>query len=190
MGEEETSWEFYISFSLFRLASIAQGVYKRFLQGNASSTSANMFDKITKIVAETAWKIADRSYKHEKENSDVKYFFLNIILFLNLKLLFPLSPKVAELKSKLLKFMEDYIYPNEFLFHSYMKSLNNEERWTKVWPELENLKGKAKKAGLWNMFLPSEGPKLSIFEYAKLCEIIGNLYYDKINAQRPIIYRS
>ena len=81
--------------------------------------------------------------------------------------------KVLALKGKLLRFMEDYIYPNEQCFHSYMNGLHPEERWIKVWPKLELLKEKAKKTGLWNMFLPSEGPKLSIFEYAKLCEIIG-----------------
>jgi acyl-CoA dehydrogenase len=80
---------------------------------------------------------------------------------------------VAALKQKLLRFMEDYIYPNEQCFNSYMNGLQLEERWSKVWPKLEILKEKAKRAGLWNMFLPSEGPKLSIFEYAKLCEIIG-----------------
>ena len=71
MGEEDASWEFYVSFSLFRLASIAQGVYKRFLQGNASSESARMFDKVTRVVAESSWKVADKSYKKEDENSDV-----------------------------------------------------------------------------------------------------------------------
>lgn len=34
---------YYKAFSLFRLAAIAQGVYKRSLQGNASSESASMF---------------------------------------------------------------------------------------------------------------------------------------------------
>jgi aminoglycoside phosphotransferase (APT) family kinase protein len=33
-------WNFYLSFSIFRLASIAQGVYKRGLDGNASSPDA------------------------------------------------------------------------------------------------------------------------------------------------------
>ena len=34
---------YYKAFSLFRLAAIAQGVYKRSIDGNASSTEASMF---------------------------------------------------------------------------------------------------------------------------------------------------
>ena len=52
-------WNFCLAFSFFRLASIAQGVYKRGLQGNASSASAiDMKDGIAKA-ANTAWKIAE-----------------------------------------------------------------------------------------------------------------------------------
>ena len=39
-------WEFYVAFALFRLASIAQGVYKRGLDGNASSTQASMYGAV------------------------------------------------------------------------------------------------------------------------------------------------
>lgn len=53
-------WNFCLAFSFFRLASIAQGVYKRGLQGNASSSSAlEMKDRIAEA-ADTAWKIATR----------------------------------------------------------------------------------------------------------------------------------
>jgi aminoglycoside phosphotransferase (APT) family kinase protein len=54
------NWNFCLAFSFFRLASIAQGVYRRGLQGNASSASAlGMKDSIAEA-ADTAWRIAQR----------------------------------------------------------------------------------------------------------------------------------
>jgi aminoglycoside phosphotransferase (APT) family kinase protein len=37
------NWSYFMSFGIFRLAAIAQGVYKRSLQGNASSDQASMY---------------------------------------------------------------------------------------------------------------------------------------------------
>ena len=52
------NWNFCLAFSFFRATSIAQGVYKRGLQGNASSASAlQIRDNIAKV-ADTAWQIA------------------------------------------------------------------------------------------------------------------------------------
>jgi aminoglycoside phosphotransferase (APT) family kinase protein len=48
-------WEFYVAFALFRLASIAQGVYKRGLDGNASSTQASMYGAVCAFLSQTAW---------------------------------------------------------------------------------------------------------------------------------------
>lgn len=51
-------WPFYVSFSLFRLASIAQGVYKRGLDGNASSETAAQFGNSCQLLAQNAWRLA------------------------------------------------------------------------------------------------------------------------------------
>ena len=51
-------WNFFLAFSFFRLASIAQGVYKRGLQGNASSARALEIKGSIADGAETAWRIA------------------------------------------------------------------------------------------------------------------------------------
>ncbi|RJF88159.1 phosphotransferase family protein [Oleomonas cavernae] len=48
------SWEFYLAFAMFRLASIAQGVYKRGLDGNASSEKAIMYGAVARFLAELA----------------------------------------------------------------------------------------------------------------------------------------
>ena len=58
--ENIENWNFCLAFSFFRLASICQGVYKRGLDGNASSASAlQMKDKVTEC-ADTARRIANR----------------------------------------------------------------------------------------------------------------------------------
>jgi aminoglycoside phosphotransferase (APT) family kinase protein len=53
-------WPFYVSFSLFRLASISQGVYKRGLDGNASSETAAQFGNTCQFLAENAWRLAQQ----------------------------------------------------------------------------------------------------------------------------------
>lgn len=54
-------WDFYLAFSLFRSASIAQGVYKRGLEGNASSESSLMFKAFVRATAEQAWEMIESS---------------------------------------------------------------------------------------------------------------------------------
>lgn len=51
-------WTFYVAFSLFRLASILQGVYARGLQGNASSTRALERGAAARRMAERGWAVA------------------------------------------------------------------------------------------------------------------------------------
>jgi len=53
-------WSFYVAFSLFRLASIVQGVYKRGLDGNASSTTATKYGNRARALAELAWSMVQR----------------------------------------------------------------------------------------------------------------------------------
>ena len=60
------------------------------------------------------------------------------------------SQKVVELRDKLLRFMENHIYPMEGEFYKLSQSSN---RWT-IHPEEEVLKELAKKEGLWNLWIP------------------------------------
>jgi aminoglycoside phosphotransferase (APT) family kinase protein len=55
------NWAFYLAFSVFRLASIAQGVYKRGLDGNASSETAAEYGNTCRFLAEQAWRLAERA---------------------------------------------------------------------------------------------------------------------------------
>ena len=87
---------------------------------------------------------------------------------------FEYSPRVQELRKKLAAFMEEYIYPNEGKYHGHVRG---PKRWEPV-PVIEELKPKARAAGLWNLFLPhsKRAPEgLSNLEYAPLCEIMGRV---------------
>lgn len=83
-----------------------------------------------------------------------------------------LSPKAAKLQRELLAFMDTHVYPAEKAVEEYMRTA--ESRWT-IPPIIEELKAKAKKQGLWNLFLdhPEYGAGLSNYDYAHLCEIMG-----------------
>ena len=54
------NWGFYIAFSLFRLTAIVQGVYKRGLDGNASSVVGEEYVKYAKMVADLGWSYAEK----------------------------------------------------------------------------------------------------------------------------------
>ncbi len=84
---------------------------------------------------------------------------------------FSYSTKVEELRSKLLTFMDAHVYPGE---KTYVQQLEAGERWHTP-AIMETLKAMARKAGLWNLFLPDVeyGAGLSNLEYAPLCEIMG-----------------
>jgi acyl-CoA dehydrogenase len=86
---------------------------------------------------------------------------------------FSYSEKVVELRERVNIFMEEYVYPNEKVYENQLNQQVN--RWSVVPPIMEELKQKAKKQGLWNLFLPESeyGAGLTNIEYAPLCEIMG-----------------
>jgi acyl-CoA dehydrogenase len=83
---------------------------------------------------------------------------------------FEFSAKTKELQKRLQSFMDVHVYPNEDRFHQEIER----ERWkpTRI---VEELKPKARREGLWNLFLPHDenGAGLTNLEYAPLCEIMG-----------------
>lgn len=83
-----------------------------------------------------------------------------------------ISEQGKQLRSELLDFMEEYVYPNEQVYEDQLNA--QESRWM-IPPIIEELKEKAKAKGLWNLFLPDTeyGKGLSNYEYAFLCEIMG-----------------
>ena len=83
---------------------------------------------------------------------------------------FELSEKTKILAERLSAFMQEHIYPNEARHHEEIAK----DRWTPT-RIIEELKPKARTAGLWNLFLPGDehGAGLTNLEYAPLCEIMG-----------------
>jgi len=83
---------------------------------------------------------------------------------------FDYSEKVKGLQRKVQEFMDAHVYPNEAVYEKQVE----ENRWSQP-PIAEELKAKAKAAGLWNLFLPESkhGAGLTNLEYAPLCEIMG-----------------
>jgi alkylation response protein AidB-like acyl-CoA dehydrogenase len=69
------------------------------------------------------------------------------------------SSKVQALQKQVLDFMEKHIYPSETKFNALAQSA---DRWT-VHPLEEDLKAKAKAAGLWNLWIPVPNTLLSHF---------------------------
>ncbi len=89
---------------------------------------------------------------------------------------FTYSDKTQALISRLQDFMEAHIYPNEAAVYEQHAALP--DRWDSP-PMLEELKAEARKADLWNLFLPESerGAGLSNLEYAPLCEIMGRVAF-------------
>jgi acyl-CoA dehydrogenase len=83
------------------------------------------------------------------------------------------SPEVAELRERVLDFMDDEIYPQE---REVMEALDAEVATGVPYPQnLVALREEAKGEGLWNLFMPDErfGPGLKNWEYGLLCEEMG-----------------
>ncbi|GAB3649774.1 acyl-CoA dehydrogenase family protein [Ramlibacter alkalitolerans] len=96
---------------------------------------------------------------------------------------FDYSAKTKELQARLQKFMDDHVYPNEGTYKKQLQANTDAgKRWTPI-PIIEELKPKARAAGLWNLFLPVdsaqksgyEGAGLTNLEYAPMAEIMGRV---------------
>jgi acyl-CoA dehydrogenase len=83
------------------------------------------------------------------------------------------SAKVKALQARLEAFMAEHVYPNG---QRYRDAHVAGDRWRPN-SVVEELKPKARAAGLWNLFLPESeaGAGLTNLEYAPLCEIMGRV---------------
>ncbi len=96
---------------------------------------------------------------------------------------FDYTPRMKEMQDRLRAFMDEHVYPNEA---RYEEEVAKGERW-KVIAVIEELKPKARAAGLWNMFVPPthggtpvnefhfDGTPLTNLEYAPLAEEMGRV---------------
>jgi acyl-CoA dehydrogenase len=88
---------------------------------------------------------------------------------------FSYNDKTKFALEKLEAFMEQHVYPAEATYHAQMEAFGT-DRW-QIPPVIEELKGKARAAGLWNLFLPESelGAGFTNLEYAPLCEVMGRV---------------
>ncbi|MGB3811370.1 MAG: acyl-CoA dehydrogenase family protein [Parvibaculum sp.] len=86
------------------------------------------------------------------------------------------NDKTKELIDRLKTFMDANVYPNAHLYDQQVAEAGA-DRWKKIPPIIEQLKIKAREAGLWNLFLPDSdhGAGLTNLEYAPLAEIMGRI---------------
>jgi acyl-CoA dehydrogenase len=89
---------------------------------------------------------------------------------------FDYDEKTRYLLEKLEGFMDEHVYPNEEAYFRQHEELP--DRW-QVPPMLDELKAKARAAGLWNLFLPEseQGAGLTNLQYAPLCEVMGRVAF-------------
>ena len=86
------------------------------------------------------------------------------------------TDKVKALVARLEAFFDEHIYPNEKAVAELVHEREGKARWEPI-PLVEQLKPKARAAGLWNMFLPhsASGAGLTNLEYSPLCEVMGRV---------------
>jgi acyl-CoA dehydrogenase len=98
---------------------------------------------------------------------------------------FAMSAKATDYHKRLSEFITDYVFPAEAEYDKYREEAGPHDH--TVPPVIEELKAKAKAAGLWNLFLPSESG-LTNLEYAPLAELTGwslELAPEAINCAAP-----
>jgi len=90
------------------------------------------------------------------------------------------SPRSQELLDRLRAFLAQHIHPNEARYHHELEAFRRQGNPWQVVPVVEELKPRARAAGLWNMFLPHAYKGmggLSNLDYAPLCELMGRVHW-------------
>lgn len=181
---DASRWPFYIALSLFRGASILAGVRARAVQGNASSANAHAMGQLVDVFAKRALLVVKGANvpRQVSEFATTRESASGVAVTGG----FEPSPKAAALLVKLKHFMHAHVYKAEEALENHAAT---PERW-EVSPIVEELKEKAKRAGLWNLWLPLDsaallkitddggsslfaGPGLTNLEYAHLAEEMG-----------------
>jgi acyl-CoA dehydrogenase len=87
---------------------------------------------------------------------------------------FAYSDKVNQLRQQMSDFLDTYIYPAEATYRAQIAASGNPFHHAEI---VDELKSKARAAGLWNLFLPDKeyGAGLTNLEYAPLAEITGRV---------------
>ena len=186
------AWPFYVALSLFRGAAILAGVRARAAMGNAAAANAARAGEVVEVLAGRALVIAGVTPngvpRHvAPRGSDASTRQIQTAPTAA-AVGFEPSERAAALLQRLRRFMAEHVYPAEASLEAHAGS---SDRWT-VCPAVEELKALAKRAGLWNLWLPADsrellkltvptgeegalltGPGLTNLEYAHLAGEMG-----------------
>jgi acyl-CoA dehydrogenase len=90
---------------------------------------------------------------------------------------FTISPTVQDYLQRLGDFMQEHVLPAEAEYRGQVQNVADWRTWKQP-PIMEQLKTRAKAAGLWNLFLPEKqyGAGLKNAEYAPLAEMMGRCF--------------
>ena len=98
-----------------------------------------------------------------------------------------LRPEAVALVEKVKTFIKNEVTPKEHVFHEQIQE--GKDRWNSYPSVIDELKDKAKSAGLWNLFLPESefGAGLTNYEYAHLAEEMGKSHIasEAMNCSAP-----
>lgn len=94
------------------------------------------------------------------------------------------SERSARLLAELEAFMDAHVYPNEQRYHEQLNGMEN--RFGTV-PLMEELKARAREAGLWNLWMPADHGGLTNEEYCPLAEVMGRVLWspEAFNCNAP-----
>jgi len=188
-------WAFYLSLSLFRLLSILAGVQARARQGNASSAAAAAIssDAVLSALTDAALAIVDRAEAGGSSGSRrAPHTTSNAASSSDgaPPSLGAPSAHAADLLRRVRDFMAAHVLPAEDTLTAHARG---DSRWT-IHPLMEELKGRARAQGLWNLWLPADtaarlthlldkvpaaergtllGAGLSNLDYAHVCCAMG-----------------
>lgn len=138
---------------------------KRSQQGNASSSNAASIGALADLFAAKGLELANIAEHQPLQTATCSGVEEPTNIF-------AISSRAQVVLKKLRQFVDEIVIPNEAVFVSQIRQ--GEDRW-KFYPEImEELKEKAKAAGLWNLWLPKEaefGPGFTNLEYASMAEV-------------------
>ncbi|XP_066485192.1 acyl-CoA dehydrogenase family member 11 isoform X2 [Tiliqua scincoides] len=155
---------FFLALSYFKIASICQGVYGRYLLGNAAAENSYEFASLVQPLAETGLRLAKKtSFTIGMQPG-------------NMGELFQQSEKGKVVLQKVKDFMQKHVFPAEKeMAEYYARNKNSPDVWRKP-PTIERLKERAREEGLWNLFLPAVSG-LGQLDYALIAEETGKCYF-------------
>ncbi|CAI5471823.1 unnamed protein product [Closterium sp. Yama58-4] len=184
------TWRFYVALSLFRGAAIFTGIYQRALQGNASSSRAGQAGRQVAGLIACALHVVHSPLsipflpppppppQHTGTHASAAAGGWDGSSAVPASLSHPVglapSPRAEALRRRVAEFVTQEVLPIEGILEEHAVG---DARWT-IHPLVEQLKGKAKQAGLWNLWIPALsrgllGAGLSNLDYAHVCKEMG-----------------